>query len=382
MKSLILTTLLLLTVGVTGQDREFKSFFMNGKKMMATGQYQQALDELKEAYRREPKAQRFRMDGAFFESYLPRYQIALCYEQLDIMQADEWVERSKEALESEILKKKDDLAEYHKNLERITNNAAAGRANLRNAYDLKLSNAQSLLNENKFAEAKGAFEALLAMDGSRSEAKVGLANITGKRANYLDQLDLEANRGIMQKDWRKAEIAMAKIKQLAPNLATLAGLQRALLEGRESERLASLPKKEPATTVTVAETPTKTATQVPTPDPALAARRNNARAAEAQRQALRETLLESVAEYRRGYPAEALKLLQDIDESEASKFATYHWLKTVYLLSSFTYGGDQDESLKQAATESLKRVVQLTPDFIPDGRLYPDFILNFCEAAK
>lgn len=378
-----LPLIFLLSLGLMAQDRQFKGFYVEGKKLMESGDYQGAIDKFNEAYRREKKAKRYKESGNFFDYYLPRYRLALCYEQVDIMQGEAWANASKEALEEDVIrKKKDILATYHKDLERIINGANAKRAELRQAYDLKISDAQSLLANNRFDEAKKVFTEAAKLDASRTEAQAGIATIEGKRANYIDKLSMNVERAMFRKDWNAAQTELAQIKAVDSNNSKIAVLQQQINEAKEQARLAALPKEEKkVVTVDPPPKPKPTKTQ-PTRDPAADAAARAKRTAAAKKASVREALLESVSEYRRGFPADALARLENIDATDGAKFSSYHWLKGVYLLSMYQHGEGQDSALQDRARASMLEVAKAMPQFKPDAKLYPDFVLTFYESLN
>lgn len=384
MRKLLLILLALLAFPALTQSRGFKSFYGEGKKFMAAGNYQDALRSFKEAFRIEPKAQRYKEEGSFFAFYLPRYRIALCYEQLDLSEAVVWIDKSKEALESDLLrKKKKDLASYHADLDRITRAAKKARSEKNRLYELALAEARQLLSLERFDQAKQAFEKVYQMDPSRSEAQTGLANIENARETLLQRLELAVERALLKKDWPAAEAELAKMTRVGADSNRIDPLKSLLDEAKEKVRLAMLAEEKIKAAKRIAKNtpPPKQSPVVSSrPLPTATSKKSSAlQLAKRNKTEMKGLLLASLQPYRRGYPEDALKKLRQIPVAKAETFGSYHWLKGVFLLSVYQQSANPDESLKLEASSAMAQVARLMPYFVPDPKLYPAFVTFFYE---
>ncbi len=354
----------------------YKSFYKEGEDLLEQQAYGQALDKFKEAFRLKKEADRYRDEGAFFINYMPRYKIALCLEQTDLMAAEEWVDRSKEALESSILKKqKDALATYHRDIERISNAITQKKEALNAEYELKLKQADDLLARNRFKEARTAYEALYRMNPKRPEANVGLGRIGPTRENYLKSLALSGRTAALEQRFSEAETIAARIADIDPNSRDLETLRNAIKSSRaalEEEKR----KAEQAATV-VQNTPPKKPETKPEQKKTESrpTKRPDTRALD--KKALKTSLLATLKPYRRGDPAAALSKLNEIDAALAKDSASYYWLKTLYLLAQWKYADQADQKLLNGAREAFAKTRTLQPDFHPSDKLYPDYVLAF-----
>lgn len=365
------------------QSDDLKRFDREGKDLFEAGNYAEALKQFKAAYREDPKAQLYKEDGNFFQNYLPRYWIALCYEKIDVLEAAEWVKLSQEALERDTYKKKRDKTQYDEDMERILKAAETARIALKREYDLKLNDAKSLVSQYKFDEARKAYEALVKMDADRPEARAGLAGLSDARKTYLDRLSLNVERAIFAKKWRDAEAEMATIAAVDKGYVGLPALQAKLDSARKEANKPKEPVRQP---VQVADnTPKETEPKItrPKPTPAKADPEAEARAKAANyRKQLRSKLLETVAAYRQGEPDKALALLKQIPTKGTESFGSYFWLKGLYNLSTHRSTPEPDPKLLEEARTAMKTVAKLMPKFQPEERLYPNYVIDFYASVK
>lgn len=376
-----------LTLVAAPQRNAFKPFAEQGESFISEGNYAEALKAFQEAFRLEKTAKRYKLEGSFFASYLPRYKIALCYEHLNIVKAETWVNKSKEAQEDKILKKKDEKATYHADLQRILDKVKKHRSDLAVAYNAKLSEANDLLNRHRFSDAKKAFEDLMKMDPSRNDGSVGLARITPARETYLKNLLLNAKMALVEEKFDAAEAIakqMATVDQGYPSLITL---RADIKKAREKANAAAAAPKEVKTTPVVMAKPKEEPKKQPIvrndpkPKPRDNAAAEKARIAK-NKQRLRDELIETLKPYRRGDPEAALAKLNEIDVNFAQKYASYHWLKGVYQLSYWHFTEQKDNDLRENAKTAIQEALKLSPNFVPDESLYPSFILSAFQEVK
>ncbi len=363
----------------------FKTFYKEGEDLFGKGNYAEALTRYEEAFRLESKAHRYKEEGTFFRNYLPRYKIALCYEQLEIARAEEWVRRSKDAEEDWVIRKqKREVAAYHEDLKRILAAVATYHAELKTRYDLKLMEADNLLARNRFEEAQAAYQSLYRVDESRPEAKVGLERIAPARSNYLKGKLLDARTALLDKKFDEAEAILVHISGIEASHPDLPILRRQIRTARaEADRVIT----EPSTGLPPKETekPTEVVRTDREPTPATPAEVTAESSASLDREAeqkerrarLRAALLATLKPYRRGDPEAALQRLDQVDETLTSNSASYYWLKGLYTLGTYHYALERDEALRDQARLAMLTAVELLPDFEPDPTIYPNYVLDF-----
>jgi len=384
---------LLMAVQATAQKNDFKTFFKEGRDLFEQKQFDAALPKLKEAYRLEPEAQRYKLEGTFFADYLPRYQIALCYEGLGSdLDAAEWIDKSKEALEVNVLKRRNETADYHAAADRILGKAKDYRAKLAARYDTALKQADDLLAGNRFEEAGKAYEALKGIDPSRSDADLGLSRIKQSRDNYLKGLVLDARTALVGKDFPRAAGVLDSIEKVDSFHPDLPILRRELEAARKAATSAVAENIKPDLKPDIKKDPDPPPRKDPVttnprenPDPDR--ERQNAEAAakklqEQRRATMREALLATLKYYRQGEPEKALAQIKKISLEEGREWGSYHWLKGVYALTTYRYGGGADEDLKREARVAMAEVRLIMPDFKPDSDLYPSYILDFFNNGR
>lgn len=386
--------LLLACAPAWSQARAYKDFFAEGQQALADGDYQTALAKFNEAFRLEPKAGRFRSEGVFFVSYLPRHKIALAHEGLgNVREAETWANRSKEALEEDELRKDDDKAAYFADIQRIQDAADQFRQELNNRYTQKLRQADTLLAQNKLDEALTAFRSLAEIDPSRPDSAAGVQRVTNARSTFLKNQVLNAKTAILDKDFAAAENYIAQIARLDNSYESLPQLRADLQKARQAAEAA----KAVATTDPPPDTARETvASNDPPPasqdrpvqrdttraDTAAEQARLARLAAEQQKASVRTTLLNSLKPYRRGDPAAALKALAALDPTVANDYSSYHWLKAVYHLTRYHTAPEPRQEDLQHAREHLATVAQQLPNFQPDPSLYPDYVLEAYAAGR
>ncbi len=372
----------------------FKSFYEEGDALLESQNYQGALEKYQEAYRLEQKAQRYKEEGAFFRDYLPRYKIALCYEKLDILTAEEWADKSREALEEDVIRRQKKVAaDYHRDLDRIARSASSHRQELKARYDARLLDAERLLAANRFEEARAAYEELSKIDAGRPESAVGLQKIAPARENFIKSKILDAKTALINGNLDGASALVDQIAVLDKRNSEIPLLRGQIRSARQA--LAEKATRPPPETkeTTVADTAVNTrkddppATRPEPKRPIIEAAKNirenrNERKEQLRKAALRTALLGTLKPYRRGDPAAALAKLEEIEPEVADGSSSYHWLKSLYLLGSYHHALEPDPGLKDRARQELGITLELLPDFEPDPNLYPRYVLEFVQEAK
>lgn len=387
MRFLTLILLLFLPRPLLAQaNRNFKAFYQDGNDSFEQGNFQEAIKSYKEALRLEPKAQRYKVEGTFFANYMPRYRLALSFEKSDILEAERWANDSKTASESSIIKKRDKAnAEYHADLERISNAAADFRKKQDARFTVALNAAQSMLREKKFEAARKAYQALYTDYPDRSEAQLGLGQVDAQKQNYLRKLELDFKEALVTKNFSEAEGTLGQITQVDKAYAELPNLRAKLKEARdEATRIARLEAKRKAETekpVTVARDQPETK-ETPTLKPEVKPEQTPADTTRRDRKRLRDALLETLKPYRRGDPEEALAQLEQIESPVAEGSGSYHWLRGLYALTSHHYAAKPDPKHLSTAEQALALVATIDKDFMPDEQLYPRFVLEFYQKKR
>jgi len=376
--------LLLLVFTPFQSKSSYKSFYKEGETFFEQKNYASALDRYKEAFRLEPEADRYREEGAFFINYMPRYKIALCLEQTDLAAAEEWVGKSKDAGEHNVLRKqKDQLATYHRDLERITKAIQKEKQVLAASYNLKLEKADDLLSQNRFEDARKAYEALYRMDPNRPEAQVGMGKIGPTRDNHIKSLALTGKSAVLEQNLDEARLLEKRIANIDPNHSELQSLRSAI---RNAEVTAQKIKTEAAATRIAKKEEAVVKPEAHLPKPKETGPKTNAqaqtRSKAIDKKALKAALIASLKPYRRGDPAAALSKLKAVDPELGRKSASYHWLKSLYLVTQHRYGTEQDATLLVEAQKALSQVLVLQPGFQPASSLYPDYVLAFFNENK
>ena len=363
----------------------FKSFYEEGDVHLERRQYTDALARYQEAFRLEPKAQRYKEEGAFFRNYLPRYKIALCYEQLDLLEAETWVRRSKEALEEEVIRRqKKAVADYHADLERIEKAAETHRAELGARYELALRDADQFLLQNQFAKAKTAYEALYKRDPSRTEATVGLARIGPARINFLKGKMLDARSALLAGEFDRAEILVDQAADVDPDYSELSVLTVEIRKAREAalKREGEGAVASPVRVVERAKEPESGSDEPPISRSPDRPRKNVDSDHQKRKTLLRAALLETLKPYRRGDPMAALSRLNEIEAVLAAESPSYYWLKGLYLLTAHHGEISPDKRLLERAGNAMARAQTLSPSFEPDPEIYPRYVIEFFKSVK
>lgn len=385
---LLLSALLALTPALWAQD--YKELYFEGLEHFEEGRHQEALKNFKEAHRLEPKADMVRAEGAFFEPYLPAYRIALTLEKLDqIMEAAEWMERSKTAVEADVIRRKRDLtAQYNADVERITNAATALVAERKRAYDAALTEAETLLGENKFTLALEAYQKLAEMDPSRSEAQVGLKSVSMQKQNYLRGRALDLRTALTREQFERAETYLAQIRAVDPGFSELPILEREIADAKQraeqaaqQAKLDEAKRKEAQAQAQSQPKQPKPRPQPTGPSPAELAKQRE-RAEAAQRAKVREMLVDALKPYRRGEPTTALKILEEGGVEGAERYGSFHWLRGLFLASEHARTIEGDPALLTEARSALRKAHELQPEFEPDPDIYPGFIIDLYASVK
>lgn len=352
-------------------DRSFKAFFKEGLAFYEQGEYEQALAKFKQAYRLEPTPKKIKMEGTFFEPYLPRHRIGLCLEHLDILEADAWIKESLTALELNVLKKRDLIAAYREDVERIQKNAEKKREELETAYQLALSSAQNLLESEKFDQAEAAFQQLYENNPKRPEAAAGLNNVAFARNAFIDNKVLEIEVAVARGDLERAAELLGRIESVDPSHPEIP-VQRSRIEtaaaGQKAEARPAPPEPKPTVTRRDETKPAASNAEQERSD------RTDSQA-DTKRQ-VRQALLDALAPYQHGNPELALEKLDQIEVPNIEKWGSYHWLKSVFLLAKYRNDGAQDAQVYQEARNNMARAIELIEDFSVDPDLYPDDVMK------
>ncbi|CAM2007974.1 hypothetical protein [Acanthopleuribacter pedis] len=381
----------------------YKTFFKDGEAKLEAGDHQGALADFQEAFRLENKASRYRLEGAIFANYLPRYKIALAYEPLDIMEAEAWIKKSTDALEEEVIKRqRKELAKYHADKNRIQKAAEEKRKALAAQFNIALSDAQNLLNQKKFAEARRAFQKLVQDYPNRPEAQVGLGKVDNAKLTHLRTMALDAKTAIIDRNFAKAETVIGQIERIDAGFGEIASLKQQIVDAKrriadaadaekrrkqledEKNRLAALEaerKRREALAQAQADNQTNNQTTSP-PRENSPPQTNTATAqAEQNKAALREALLATLKPYRRGDPGKALSELQEIAIDGAEDSLSFRWLKGIYLLGKHHHSLEPDEAVLDLARGEILEVQRMQPDFRPDPGIYPRYVIEFFGAT-
>lgn len=391
MKALFLTALLLLGPLLHAQNRDYKKVYQEGVKLLNAGDSQGAIKQLNLAMTFNDKPERYKLEGTFFDYYLPRYKLALAYEKTNILEAESWLKKSKDAREDDVIKDKPVKATYLEDYNRIAKAADDKRQSLKVDYDIRLGDARKLLDKNRFDEAKNAFEALVRMDPSRTEARSDLDSIDGKRNVYLRNLELDAKTALLSGNLREGEDTIRLIESVDRDFSGLPALRNKLSEAKDKSRVAAAsPKETPREPVReparepVRSFATSPEQKPPVTRPEVQVRPDQAPAQIASRGKanVRSQLLASLAEYRRGNTDKALNLLSALPADEAGGYASYHWLRGLYLLQLNAASSEKDQQRERDAAAAMAKVAQLMPAFEPDTQLYPAFVISFYQTHR
>jgi tetratricopeptide (TPR) repeat protein len=364
-----------------GQSREFKDMVMRGMNAIESKDFATALDAYSKAYQLEKKAQVIRLEGTFTSPYLPCYSIALAHEGLgDILEAESWVQRSKDALESDAIKRRGkELATYKDDVARIEAAAKDKREALEAEFNLALGKANDLLDQNRFDNARTAYEQLFRDYPDRNEPKLGLERVKTRRAGFLRELGLKIREASMNQDFAKADAYLDQFRQMDPNNSNLPTLVASVNSAKDRAQAPTQPEPEPDTTLVRAEPEVPSG---PSPEELERRRQQQAERNRQQRLAenkrlLRSELLATLKPYRRGDASSALKQLREIDIDGREDYASFHWFKGLFLLASHQQSLDPEGGLLMEAREAIANAKRLQPNFEPEATIYPEYVIAF-----
>jgi len=358
------------------QDQAFKSFDIDAKKAFEKKEYQKALTLYQEAYRLQPKAKHYRVEGNYTDTYLPLYSIALCQEQLDILDAAKWAEKSKIALEEEVLKKnRKKLSDYHASLKRILDAAAVKRAETDHTFQLALEKAKTLLQDNQFTEARNQFEELSREYPNKSAAEAGIQSVDFAENNFyqskIQSLDLTIN----SKQVPTAEAILRQLKTSFPSRDFTPYEQRiAELKKPKAIEMVQTKEKPP-------EKPAEQVTQRVETIKQVEPETGQKRALEASRKQARKTLVSVISSFKKiGDPDLALKKLAEFPEDQLTAFASYHWVKG--MLSAYSAQKSGEPAMVNEAHKHIRMVLEqgYKPDLL--GQKYPVFFVQMVESIE
>lgn len=363
-------------------DRQFKAFFVEGKQLYEEGQYAAAAEKLKEALRLNGKPQRIKTEGTFFEPYQPRYWIARCFEHIDIELAAQWMAQSRQAGEADVDKNRQVVADYNAASERIRKAADFARNQRLAKVKLQLDEADRLVDQHRFDEAMAVYQRVYDADPDNADAYAGLQRVAVSRDAFLESKGLETRIAIAESRFDDAHHKLDEIRRIDANFPKLKELETQLSESEsEANRVAiATNDKTPEPLTQPVEQ------QVRTKDPQPIAEKSKladtAAAKTGNAVAIRRALIDTIGPYRQGNPQAALKILSEIQLTGLDDFGSYHWLKGVYLLSTYYQQYDRDPALLKQAESALVRALELEPDFRPDPQVYPPFIIRHAEKLR
>lgn len=393
---LVFGLLPVMSLPLVAMQAGFKSFFKDGEAKLEAGDHAGALADFQEAFRLENKATRYRLEGAIFANYLPRYKIALAYEPQDILEAEAWIKKSEEALEDEVIKRqRKELAAYHADKDRILKAAEKKREALATQFNLALRDAEALLNQKKYEQARQAFQKLVRDYPNRAEAQVGLGKVDNAKLTHLRTMALDVKTAVVDRNFTKAESIIGQIEKIDAGFAQIPTLRQEIVDAKkriagaaaaaeaerkaredERRRLAAMEEERKRLEKLKAEAQANQTTTPPTsvttpPDD------NGATDTAARKAELRAALLETLKPYRRGDPATALRELLEIDIEGAETSTSFHWLKGIFLLAKHHHSSEPDEAVLDLARSEILEVRRLQPDFRPNPDIYPRYVIEF-----
>lgn len=364
---------------------DFKVFFLEGKQLFHSGEYQAALEKFKEAYRLNAKPQRIKTEGTYFDEYMPRYWIALCYEKLDVLEAEKWFEQSAEALEEEIARKREQRASYNSDRERIRDAAATLKSRREREYEDDLNRARDLLGQDRYAEAELVLKSLGSRFPARSEARTILENVPELKRKTLERQFSEFQLSLAQKNFQKAKQILEQMRGLDAQFHGVSSGDKLLADGEaEATRQAS-----------ASPVPVEPRVKPPVATPVETQRRGEAQGLadkEAhkvldgeERARLRTGLLDALASYRSGYPDQALLALQRLDMPGREESPSYLWLNALFRfqMAALCVPGDEQSGVLMAEGKVwLGRLLKSLPAFEPDPATVPDGVLDACRQLR
>ena len=367
---------------LTLQDQAFKDFDQEGKKLLLEKKYQEASEKFQEAYRLQPKARNYRVEGTFTDSYMPLYFLAMCEENLDLFKAEEWATKSRVALEEEVLKKdRKALAEYHATIKRIVESAKTLQLERDRKFDSALKQAAKLLSENQFKMARTAYEDLAKEFPDKTEVSSGLQALDYAENNYYQNkvllLDVYLEGGKIS----NVESLLSELKStfpsrdFSPYQSRLDILKKAKAEPKKDTIAQVDPKfKEP---------PAKVETSIPK-QPVIETKKVETQTVQNEaliKAQVRAHLIEVLNLFKRlGDPEVALKKLDNSKMNSLDTYASYHWIRALMLACS-AEKSESEQQLQEAKSE-LRLVLQkgLTPKI--EERQYPLFFVNLFSEVK
>jgi hypothetical protein len=375
---------------------DFKVFFLEGKQLFNSGEYQSALEKFKEAYRLNAKPQRIKTEGTYFDEYMPRYWIALCYEKLDVLEAEKWFEQSAEAMEEEIARKREQRASYNSDRERIRDAAAKLKSRREREYEDEMNRARDLIGQDRYAEAELVLQNLGNRFPARSEARATLETLPELKRKTLDHQFTEFQLSLAQKNFQKAEQILAQMRAIEAQFQGVSSGEKLLAdakadsalqasaspvvrEGRPTPTAGSPAEKDSLTT---GETPRSLEGQVQANQTQAQPEKVNERKQQAR---LRTALLDALSSYRSGYPEQALLALQRVDIPGREESPSYLWLNALFryqMAATCTPGDGQSAALQEEGDAWLRRLLVRLPQFEPDPSTVPDVVLTACVRLR
>jgi len=378
------------------QGQAFKDFDQDAKKALGQQNYTRAFELFQEAYRLQPKAKKYRVEGNYIDSYLPLYSMALCQEHIDIIAAGDWAQKSQTALEYDVLKKtRKALAKYHKNIRRILKKAEMESSTRKRAFMRKLEDAEALLRKQQFEAARKAYEALELAYPDRTEPRSGRQSVELAENQFLNNkaelfkmaLDTE-NVTTCNSLLKKTQSAFPD-RDLSSWRSDIEQLRKTLSDREEREKL-ELEKQKTAEVKHQPQPPVQNQTIVKKVEhtdqdrkPALG-HNDNSRSGLAtipNREQIRLHLLDSLAFYKRSGDSKLAleKLIRECPE-DGIRFPSYHWIHAILLAALYDETGNKD-TLKTCEME-IQTVLSSDVRTNPESGSYSATFLNIYQRAK
>ncbi len=361
-------------------DRQFKVFYAEGKALYEQNSYQAAADRFQEALRLDGKPQRIKIEGTFFEPYQPRYWLALCHEQLDVEQAAVWVEQARQAGEGEVDKNRKLVAQFNTDCERILRSAESVRSARVAKVRVQLDKADQYLAQDRFDDAKTIYHDVFTADPENSDAYAGIQKVALARNAFVERKELETRLALGEERFDDAKQLISEIAALEPKHTSLPLLNQQLKDAQQKEAVVSSTKDKPQVTQPQTTRSNPIVTKVDTTPIPTVTKKSGSDTID--RQALRQALLAAVKPFKQGNPTAALKMLESIDVKGHEEVGSYHWLKGLFLLTTYYQYHDQSPELIARGEQEISRAFELSPGFSPDPEIYPGYILKHVDAIR
>ncbi|MCB1042830.1 MAG: tetratricopeptide repeat protein [Acidobacteria bacterium] len=366
--------ILMLLYAPVQSDREFKTFFAEGKALYEQGNYEEAVSKFREALRLNGKPQKVKVEGTFFEPYQPRYWLALSLEHVDVEEAADWVDQSQQAGEGDVDKNRNLVAKYNNDCQRIKDAAATAKMHRIAQIRIQLDEAERLLNENRFDEAKAKYQSVLEKFPDNADAYAGIQKVSVSKSGYIDSRSLAAKLAISEKKYQEAETLISDIERTDHKHPSISELRAQLTQAQSTPQLAIVDQKPPTKTQSKPPETKPTTHQAQQPSEPI---KTQAQVDEPpDKTAIRTALLATITPYKQGNPKGALQMLDSIELEGVDKFGSYHWLRGLYLLTIHYQRHDHNQEVLEEGLASLKQALSINPGFQPDPATVPNYVLE------